>query len=71
MSVINRNTPLATSAVAPPSLLTQVGMAGTSAVITVRSSYAFIVVINSLTFSDKSEMVVIYSPVFFEFNINR
>jgi len=35
MSVMNRNMPLATSAVAPPSLLTQVGMAGTAAVITV------------------------------------
>ena len=35
MSVMNRNSPLATSAAAPPSLLTQVGMAGTSAVITV------------------------------------
>ena len=35
MSVLNRNSPLATSAAAPPSLLTQVGMAGTSAVITV------------------------------------
>ena len=38
MSVMNRNMPLATSAVAPPSLLTQVGMAGTAAVITVRTS---------------------------------
>ena len=39
MSVMNRNMPLATSAVAPPSLLTQVGMAGTAAVITVRLSF--------------------------------
>ena len=37
MSVMNRNMPLATSAVAPPSLLTQLGMAGTAAVITVCS----------------------------------
>mmetsp|Transcript_15998 Transcript_15998/g.36894 ORF Transcript_15998/g.36894 Transcript_15998/m.36894 type:complete len:300 (+) Transcript_15998:64-963(+) len=35
MSVKNQNMPLATSAVAAPGLLTQVGMAGTSAVITV------------------------------------
>ncbi|MGK3738449.1 MAG: hypothetical protein ACI8RD_003980 [Bacillariaceae sp.] len=35
MSVKNQNMHLATSAVAPPSLLTQVGMAGTAAVITV------------------------------------
>jgi len=35
MSILNRNTPLATSGAAPPSLLTQVGMAGTAAVITV------------------------------------
>lgn len=35
MSVMNQNVPLATSAVAPPSLLTQLGMAGTAAVITV------------------------------------
>lgn len=35
MSVKSQNMPLATSAAAPPSLLTQVGMAGTSAVITV------------------------------------
>jgi hypothetical protein len=36
MSVMNRNMPLATSAAAAPGLLTQVGMAGTAAVITVR-----------------------------------
>ena len=41
MSVMNRNMPLATSAIAPPSLLTQVGMAGTAAVITVRTSYNY------------------------------
>jgi hypothetical protein len=41
MSVMNRNMPLATSAVAPPSLLTQVGMAGTAAVITVCSRKEF------------------------------
>lgn len=35
MSVMNQKNILATSAPAPPSLLTQVGMAGTSAVITV------------------------------------
>ena len=37
MSVKNQNMHLATSVVAPPSLLTQVGMAGTAAVITVRA----------------------------------
>ena len=38
MSVKNQNMPLATSAAAAPGLLTQVGMAGTSAVITVRGN---------------------------------
>jgi hypothetical protein len=36
MSITYQPKPMATAAAAPPSLLTQVGMAGTAAVITVR-----------------------------------